>query len=761
MADIQVRIQLHDAIPNEVSGFELADTSITNNASATNVTAELATTDNGINMKSWANAIKDADGNVVSKVVNGETISQGLLSLSDGVVGGADTKLVEQNGYSGYVFGAVPESKELEVDLFVLGDNIDSIVVYGDTTAGQFPTRAYLNNDTSNVIYSDDAIWAIKFDTPANSQRITFTHWHRANYNACLTAIVRLDNTLVLDKSWLQNVESLSQSTGQPKEIYYGVTPSSGSLEILDRNGEIKDYIQDGILQPSNLGVSVYVNNNIVQNHISSDSDYEINNVLNLQLTNQLTSWDNVLFEGYSLYAGHISLYSLLSGVLNKVNISLSKSLFENNDLFQRVSDIFIPYSYMKESSVREALNKICSIGQLLIVGDSQDNIRILDARPIYDSTKSILAIPNKLQQYTPDISVIKKNKYDKVQIVYNELDYDYTEVVSFNFATHEPPAFTSIQDTDGVQYQKAVSQEVASFKEDLTLGNEELTLLYPNQLIMNSQTEFWLYSLFKITVDNPSDIITDYQDFKMVFSTNSLVGIVSSESSRVLINENDTKTIDNVIIASSEEELLSKLLNIDENGKITVKIDQQFALGVVVGKNTTTYYILKWTWMIDPDNLFNLLSLFDYSGTIKIYTKALKTTSRKYINGSGSNLIELNGNELMTDYAYISSDEGEENLRYYISKNILEDYKDGISSVNVSVACLDVYDINGNKVKSFSDGEIIEVGDVVRIDKDNFGNSRYKYANGNDMYFRVTGRNFRYAGVPMLDLELQEVKII
>ena len=131
MADIKVVIQLLDTIEDgEINSLKSA--SAVNNASIQTINSafdNLSAKSNGTNMKSWANVIRDSDGNVVSKVVNGEMVSQGLLSLSDGVVGGANTKLVQQYGYNGYVFGAVPENKQLTVTIEVIGEYIDAIIV--------------------------------------------------------------------------------------------------------------------------------------------------------------------------------------------------------------------------------------------------------------------------------------------------------------------------------------------------------------------------------------------------------------------------------------------------------------------------------------------------------------------------------------------------------------------------------------------------------------------------------------------------------
>lgn len=94
------------------------------------------------------------------------------------------------------------------------------------------------------------------------------------------------------------------------------------------------------------------------------------------------------------------------------------------------------------------------------------------------------------------------------------------------------------------------------------------------------------------------------------------------------------------------------------------------------------------------------------------------------------------------------------------IKANILNDYANGIITAKQNdIACLDVYNIDGDKVLDFSQGQILKVGDIVRIDKDNNGNSLLKKPNGEPRYFQITSRTFRKRGVPSLSLQYREVK--
>ena len=302
MADIEVRINLNAGVDSDrIDSVDFNQE--TNNVSKTQ--SAKTTKNDGQNLISWGNVVKDSDGNIVSKVVNGEVVTTGLLSLADGYVGGANATLGEQGGYNGFVFGVVPENNEYSVQFTLTGENIDSVTFYGDKTANQFPTRAYLDGDTSKYIYSDDPEWTIVFPSASSSHTVTFDMWNRVNYNACITHIGVFVNELVLDKRWIKSIESLSQSTGQPREIYYGVTPSSGSIEIIDINGEIKDYINDGILNYDKVPISIFANNKKVQDFISTSSEYQFNNVgyLNSNLSDILNSLDTY-YSGVLHYNG-------------------------------------------------------------------------------------------------------------------------------------------------------------------------------------------------------------------------------------------------------------------------------------------------------------------------------------------------------------------------------------------------------------------------------------------------------------------------
>lgn len=88
----------------------------------------------------------------------------------------------------------------------------------------------------------------------------------------------------------------------------------------------------------------------------------------------------------------------------------------------------------------------------------------------------------------------------------------------------------------------------------------------------------------------------------------------------------------------------------------------------------------------------------------------------------------------------------------------IIDDYSKGIRTAKISIFPQDLEYNDGTLAKEWYKGEIVEINDVVNVlNKD--GNSYLLDFYGNPVYFRVTGRNVKYEGQVIIDLELQEIK--
>lgn len=119
------------------------------------------------------------------------------------------------------------------------------------------------------------------------------------------------------DKAWVDDISSTSQISTDPAGINYGVIPSTGSAKLRDLGGAIRADIEAGVLPASNAQTKIRINDNQIQEHTTSDSDYDvINRELNLDFSDRLSLLDKVTYGGMPLRDYSMSAYEMLDDVL-------------------------------------------------------------------------------------------------------------------------------------------------------------------------------------------------------------------------------------------------------------------------------------------------------------------------------------------------------------------------------------------------------------------------------------------------------------
>lgn len=695
MADIKIKINLNGTASEETLEEVRFDVSV-NNVSKPEGTK--TTKNDGQNLISWGNIVKDADGNVVSKVVNGETITRGLLSLADGYVGGADATLGEQGGYNGFVMGTTSDSKFFSVSFGIIGKNIDSVIIYGDRKANQFPTRAQIDNDT-NYIYSDDPEWAIVFPNASDQHEITFSYWNRANYNACITHIEVLGNDLVLDKVWLKSVESLSQSTGQPKEIYYGITPSVGNFGILDVNGEISDYIKDGILDTSNSKISIFANNKIVKQHIANIESYDVeNNEVNFALTDNRSKLENewglnYVLDGYSLYNLLMQLLvfqGIVSDSATEFRNMIEGYTYMNGEqvpLDEYLENIKISYFIPNNLAIKEHLNELFNLAQVSLIQLDDGSLKIVNMRSLKSKDSKVITIPKRNQFSNFRYDLMVKNKYDNVEFEVVDISKDLDEIYSREFSIYD--------ESVGEFTVSGISN--TAFMKIMANGNRHLCYL--------------------LTVDSSSPIFSTLDLGDLAYET-QVIG-----SDNTIISTRKKSYTKDTFSTLEGYEFNTSGTKVTELTKYRTLSSHTFAIQVDLEDTSFSPRRVKIRLMANKYQSFNVIQRYldgSANENILVYPKMRYLTTKTLYNG--------------------------EEMYKIIGKNILDDYSNGVRTATTTISCNDYYYTDGTQAKDWNNGDIIQIGDFVKVE-------------GNDLTWRVTGRNFRYAGVPMIDLELQEVR--
>ena len=342
---------------------------------------------------------------------------------------------------------------------------------------------------------------------------------------------------------------------------------------------------------------------------------------------------------------------------------------------------------------------------------DINDNneIKFVSARPRMVGNESVISIPAKSQNSQLDVDFILKNNYTSIN--YNL--YDLRETLQEVFTLD------------------------ATFRDES--GNLNLENIGDNVRIITDSYGDQYLCFFK-EVNSSSNMIM----FDRVYSKYNVHPVQTIVSS---YDENVQNGGGVIGLGSSD-------LSIDEYNF------ESYAKATIL----TKYSTLNSETIAFKISLHNNEDDSDRSKLkIKLFARCFNRESNNVSIGNGKNIYNYKfENEFLKTSTKFPDIKINEWINIYdiIMQNIIDDYSNGIRSARITIPCMDYYDIKGNKIKDWSKGEVLQVGDIVRIDKDNVGNSAVKRKDDSVVYFKVVGRNFHNEGVPLIDLELMEITV-
>lgn len=753
MADIKVRIEVNPNAESEVLG------------DVNNVNAEIS----NVSVKTSASNVFQNIPTSESSGINGLSFAQDFIFDEQGYVDNEDMQggvIESEQNPTEFVWGVVPENKQYSVKLtFTNAQNLKDIVVYGDKTVNQFPTRAIIDGTTE--IFSDDYRWAINLQTESDTHTIEFTHWNRANYNACLTLIRIMMRYFEVDnRNGLKTVESLSQSTGQPKEIYYGIVPNSGSLEMIDVNGELYDYINDGVIEKSNVKMDVMANGNIIQEHISTDSNYA-NKILVVDVSDFLSHFDKIYYKGFSYTEKSASLYDIVIDAKNNLPEIYSSKFLLDDKFLTKIKQINYTTPFVPYMTYKDFFNKVCQITQTQLIQNDDGYFVFVDATHTFDNLKDVIIIQSKnIKANSSSKDTILKNKVKRIEYRESSFIRDTDKNIESITVDNESDRYTVVSNKKGVynyftnpvgiRYMQGARIENiiynGSFNIPKSVSIEKLNRAYisidSGQKIDNSTAtvKYISSALYDLTdVDTQKAI---WEDFNRTFQGNYIVWSASS------LPQNTTPLGDVSIAYIDINDGTEKTLSLEHSDSVQiVENEDNYTINYSVNVFNAKYYLESVGGQYGNENC-EISTVNRFTISVKGVSSELKFT----------NEIKKIGDLESIDYVSLPDNElNQKGLDTYdtIANSILEDYENGLTTAKITIFCTDLYNISGEKAKIWGAGEVVEVGDIIRVDKDNEGTSMWAYPNGEPMYWRVTGRTFKKSGVPLIDLELQEIKVV
>lgn len=119
------------------------------------------------------------------------------------------------------------------------------------------------------------------------------------------------------NKAWIDSLSSTTQLTSDGASVNYGILPNTGNAQMKDINGQIRADIDNDMLPISNVQTKITVNGNQIQEHITSNSDYNIiDKKLDLSFSDRLSLLDSVTYSGMALREHSMTAYEMLDDVI-------------------------------------------------------------------------------------------------------------------------------------------------------------------------------------------------------------------------------------------------------------------------------------------------------------------------------------------------------------------------------------------------------------------------------------------------------------
>lgn len=125
-------------------------------------------------------------------------------------------------------------------------------------------------------------------------------------------------------------------------------------------------------------------------------------------------------------------------------------------------------------------------------------------------------------------------------------------------------------------------------------------------------------------------------------------------------------------------------------------------------------------------------------------------------------NVVNIKNNELLDKLEFSFSNESI-SIKKLIEENILDDYSKGIKFCDLKVFPSDFYwETSGSQAKSWANGDILDIGDIISVLDKNGENILYYDENKTQPYhFKVIDVKTIYEGQTLLELKLMECKFV
>ena len=427
--------------------------SVTTNVETNNISAIPYATDLTswfLNQTSQNQTYRGATINVLGSGAKYGSAKYGLKKTSDNQY---------TDSYLGLMF-PMPSQLQNNFTITIVGTDVLSFNIHFDNSMGQYPTSysvySSISGDTDTFTSSDNVIEVNNLLAGHGTTIITITSWNLSNAPIGITYFENVEIDMEMDKSWIDEFETQVQKTSDGESIQYGLLANTGSITLRDKNKTLLEKSKMGYLGVYLFTLELYVNNRLLQTHISNSAPYFTSNyTMKFELSNKVEKFQNTYLN--LSYSNQESAYHILEDIIGSFadfDMEYDQIIYFDSTLNTDVEEGIEHYldffrvpsgeTFSIEGNAIELINKIFNtFGLSAYFVDNANFLHISSARPLQFSSWGVINIPYQKQFSDFDYSILVTNRYDRVFF-----DDETTNVNYKNSVTLQTNEFFDLENT-------------------------------------------------------------------------------------------------------------------------------------------------------------------------------------------------------------------------------------------------------------------------------------------------------------------------
>ena len=539
----------------------------------------------------------------------------------------------------------------------------------------------------------------------------------------------------VINKTKINSLSVLSESTTAPAQFNFGVLSDSGSVSFSDFDLELLNRIVDENYDPIGAFVEVIFNGKVIGRTIISDADYNVSEKsvsMNLEGKERILSQPSkYIFTNYkNLYNGLISILNIMGVPSDKIEEQLSKKIIfgpKENVLTIKnaLTSMETPNYYIKESSVLNALNTILQVSSLYLKSDLENFLYIDSSRPKFTSyeKENIIKIEDSRLLTDLSFSLIKKDKTKGVCV--NESEFTFDIKTDGMYGSYYPVS------TDIIT-SEFVNQNLSAITDGKRIFEE-----YPNHEFEVSSTGIYLFGKFYASTPVGGEYVSQSMNGNPYYK--STIKEQNGKRPELFVGESGRFATFEYFKRFMEQNHSVETLNVINDYASTCSwIGHEF-----FPNGDTEYY-----FAINIKSLKSEFKDIKFEFGAPIVFKYINRDVSKQLKGESKDAFEISGNSLIDS----SATWGGYKTSSFLANSIFNDYKDGVMVGSVDISCEDYYNLSGVKIKNSNSGDILNIGDIITFTRINSMLKR-------EVYWKINSCEFKYDGKPYCSISFYEVK--